>query len=50
LIAEVSPLMAELSRVVGKYSPAKAASDLLNTHVGVVKVGKKVKLVADVRR
>lgn len=50
LIAEVSPLMAELSRVVGKYSPVQAASDLMNTYVGVVKVGKKVKLVADVRR
>lgn len=50
LMAEVSPLMAELSRVIGKYSPAQAASDLMNTHVGVVKVGNKVKLISEVRR
>lgn len=50
LLAEASPLLAELSRVVQRYSPAQAASDLLNTHVGVVKVGNKVKVVSEVRR
>lgn len=47
LKAEAQPLIQELSRLVGQYSPVAPARSLMNTKVGVVRVGKKIKWVAE---